>query len=70
MRKKTIMSVLFLLINSIALFAQNTSPAMADALRKDGKIYVVVLVIATIFVGIFAFLVYLERKISKLENNK
>ncbi len=70
MQKRTIMSVLFLLINSIQLLAQNTSPEMSEGLRKDGKIYVVVLVLATIFAGIFAFLVYLERKISKLENNK
>lgn len=70
MKKQTIMSVLFLLINSIEMMAQNTVPEMAEGLRKEGKIYVVVLVLATIFAGIFTFLVYLERKISKLENNK
>lgn len=70
MMRRTIMSIILLLINSMEILAQNTSPAMAEGLRKDGKIYVVVLVLATIFAGIFAFLVYLERKISKLENNK
>lgn len=40
---------------------------MADAMRSNGKIYVVVTVLATIFAGIFAYLVYLDRKISKLE---
>lgn len=43
---------------------------MADAMRSDGKIYVVVLVLATIFAGIFAYLIYLDRKISKLEKEK
>ncbi len=42
-------------------------PEMGDFLRSNGKIYVVVTVLATIFAGIFAYLVYLNRKISKLE---
>jgi CcmD family protein len=40
---------------------------MADAMRSNGKIYVVVTVLATIFAGIFVYLVYLDRKISRLE---
>ena len=44
-------------------------PEMADSLRSNGKIYVVVLVICTIFAGIILFLIYLERKIKKLEQN-
>ncbi len=55
---------------SFATYAQTDNPEMADALRKDGKIYVVVLVLATIFVGIIALLVRLDRKIKKLENNQ
>lgn len=47
--------------------AANAQPEMADKLRADGKIYVVVMVLATIFAGIFAYLVILDRKISKLE---
>lgn len=52
------------------LMAQQDSPEMADALRSSGKIYVVVLVLVSIFIGIIAYLVRLERKISKLEKNK
>lgn len=48
--------------------AQN-KPEMADMLRSNGKIYVVVLVICTIFVGIIFSLIYLERRIKRLENN-
>ncbi len=40
---------------------------MAEKLREDGKIYVVVLVLAVIFAGIIGYLVYLDRKITKLE---
>lgn len=70
MSKKIILSLLFLVLSHIMVFAQNTEPEMADALRKDGKIYVVILVLATIFAGIIAFVVHLDRKISKIEKNK
>ena len=40
---------------------------MADAMRANGKIYVVVAVLATIFAGIFAYLIVLDRKITKAE---
>lgn len=44
-----------------------SQPEMADALFANGKIYVVVVVLAIIFAGIIGFLIYLERKISRLE---
>ena len=40
---------------------------MADQLRADGKIWVVVTVIALVFAGIIAYLVRLDRQLSKLE---
>jgi len=65
---KYILTTLFLiLINSTILSAQTE---MADTMRSNGKIYVVVTVLATIFAGIFAYLVILDRKISKLEKEK
>jgi CcmD family protein len=45
-------------------------PAMADVMRQDGKIYVVVAVILIIFVVLAVYLFYLDRKISALENKK
>lgn len=42
---------------------------MADLLRQDGKIWVVVGVILIVFVGIIFFLISLDRKITKLEKN-
>ena len=44
-----------------------TAPQMADRFREDGKIYVVIAVIAIVFLAIVGFLIYLERKIKKLE---
>jgi len=43
---------------------------MADTFRSNGKIYVVLLVICTIFAGIILFLVFLERRIRKMEQNQ
>jgi CcmD family protein len=36
-------------------------------LYADGRIYVVVAVVATIFTGIIVFLINLDRKIAKIE---
>lgn len=39
----------------------------ADFMRSIGKIYVVVAVILVLFIGIFFFLINIDRKLSKLE---
>ena len=62
---KRILTTIFLLL--ITIITANAQPEMADKLRAEGKIYVVVMVLATIFAGIFVYLVMLDRKISKLE---
>lgn len=43
------------------------TPEMADALRGNGKIYVVVAVVTVVLAGLLAFLVSLDRKVSRLE---
>ncbi len=61
-----------LLILSTLTYAQDSvaqNPDMASSLRSSGKIYVVVLVLATIFAGIIAFLIYLERRLSRMERH-
>jgi uncharacterized membrane protein len=59
------------LLTLIPVFSHAQSgQEVADTFRSNGKIYVVVLVICTIFAGIILFLVYLERKIRKLEQNQ
>ena len=40
-----------------------------DFMRSNGKIYVVVAVIVIILVGLFIYLVNLDRKITKLEKD-
>jgi CcmD family protein len=58
-----------LLLLAPLAFAQTTeaAPAMADDLRASGKIYVVVAVVAIIVAGLLAYLISLDRKVSRLE---
>lgn len=51
---------------SILLIAQQ-NVEMADVMRSNGKIYVVLAVIITILVGLLLYLIRIDRKISKLE---
>jgi len=62
-------SLLFFALNliSITLFAQASDVAMADQMRADGKIWVVVGVIALIFAGIITYLIRLDSKLTKIE---
>ena len=64
MKKHGLFTALFLLLSSF-MFGQGEE---ADFMRSTGKIYVVVAVIVTIFIGIVLFLIYLDRKLTKLEN--
>ncbi len=47
---------------------ENTNVEMATGLYAEGKIYVVISVIALIFAGIVFYLFKTERKIKKLED--
>jgi len=69
MHKALFFSILFFLLPSLAI-AQETQAEMADTMRSNGKIYVVVLVLATIFAGIILYLVRLDRKITRIEKNQ
>lgn len=43
---------------------------MADEMRNNGKIYVVVAVSLTILAGLFFYLIILDKKISRFEKNE
>ncbi|RNI26221.1 CcmD family protein [Rufibacter latericius] len=44
-----------------------SDPEMADAMRRDGKIYIVVAVLVSVLLGVLFYLISLDKKISKLE---
>lgn len=65
---KLLSAFLFFCLLTMPLLANAPAePEMAEALRSSGKIYVVVLVIALVFVGLGIYLFRLDRKVSKLE---
>jgi ABC-type spermidine/putrescine transport system permease subunit II len=64
---KRILSLLFLLTTVVSNAQETTSPQMADAMRENGKIYIVISVIALIFLALVLFLVFIERRVKKLE---
>jgi hypothetical protein len=68
MRKFSFLYIILTML-SYAAVAQEQQAEMADVMRDNGKIYVVVLVLATIFAGIIIYLFRLDRKISKFEKN-
>lgn len=67
MRKAFLSAIAILFLAAARLSAQTPEPEMADSMRSNGKIYVVVLVLAAIFAGITVYLIRLERKINKVE---
>lgn len=66
---RTSLFLLTFLSTFLSAVSQETSRQvdMADTLRNNGKIYVVVAVLLTIFAGIIFYLVRLDKKISRLE---
>jgi CcmD family protein len=59
-----------LLVSIIFLFATSASAQsaeMADTMRSEGKIYVVVAILLVIFAGLIGYLVLLDRKVTRIE---
>jgi hypothetical protein len=70
--KKYFKSFLLVLMANVCIItaqAQDTAAnASTDVMRSNGKIYVVMAVVATIVTGLFAYVYSIDKKISKLEN--
>lgn len=67
---KKILFSLILVLASIQLFAQDNGIEMADKLRENGKIYVVVICVTIILVGLLIYLFSLDRRLKKIEKEK
>ncbi len=61
--------VIFTTLASINSNAQGVNN-QTDIMRSNGKIYVVMAVVLIILFGLFAYLVSVDRKISKIEKEK
>ncbi|MGM0581563.1 MAG: CcmD family protein [Bacteroidota bacterium] len=79
MKKIKYILVFSLLLMSLGLSAQKTEIVeedyandrieMADTMRSEGKIYVLVAVIVTLFAGFVIYAIMTERKVNKLEKS-
>jgi len=71
MRKLFIIVILFFTMPASAQESyagpENTKVEMADQLRSNGKIYVVVAVLSTVLLGMIIYTTTLDRRINKLE---
>lgn len=63
--RKIVLSLVLLLWSVGTSLAQTTE--MADVMRSNGKIYVVVAVLGIVLAGVLFYLINLDSKISKLE---
>ncbi len=58
---------LFLFLNTF-VFAQTSKPEMADKMRAEGKIYVVVAVVTLILIGLFTYIIITDKKVKDIED--
>lgn len=65
--KKYIFLIILQICFSLQAFAQATEVEMADTMRSNGKIYVVVVVLGIILMGMIAYVIAVDRKISRIE---
>ena len=70
--KQYFKSFLLVLMSNVCIMSAYAQDAAAntntDVMRSNGKIYVVMAVVATIVTGLFAYVYSIDKKISKLEN--
>lgn len=64
---KKITLILMLLISTLNLFAQENEVEMADALRSNGKIYIVVICVVIILLGLLFYLFAIDKRLKMLE---
>lgn len=66
---RLILLMIGLFVSSIS-FAQAQPVEMADTMRSNGKIYIVVAVCLTILIGLFLYVFSIDRKLNKLEKEQ
>jgi uncharacterized iron-regulated membrane protein len=67
--KKISFKKVFILIFFLISTALRPQAEMADAFRSDGKIYVVIGVIAVVLLALLAFLFWIDRKVNNTIQN-
>jgi hypothetical protein len=63
---KTYFLVTFLMLGFTPVFSQEVE--MADGMRAEGKIYVIVAIVLSVLVGLLGYLFLLVNKVNRIEN--
>ena len=67
--KKIVKGILCLVLAMVSIIVQaQPEVEMADTMRAEGKIYVVVGIILIVLAGLITYLLLLDKKVTKLEN--
>ena len=67
---KKIFLSLFAVCSAVVVFAQDGKQVeMADTMRSNGKIYIVVAVCLTILIGLFLYVFMVDRKVAAFEKS-
>lgn len=64
---KKLLILLLCVFSYLAVFAQPGQVEMADTFRSSGKIYVVIAIIAIIFIGLAVYLFSMDKRLKKIE---
>ncbi len=67
---RLLLMVLGCFVSSISFAQVQQKVEMADIMRSNGKIYIVVAVCLTILIGLFVYVFTIDRKISKIEKEQ
>lgn len=67
---KSIIATLSMLVFPAVGMAQESAVEMADLMRSNGKIYVVVGVVMLIILGILGYLIKLDMQLKKIEKQQ
>ncbi len=64
---KRIAAIIAMAMITVFANAQDAAADATDVMKTNGKIYVVMAVVVVIVLGLFIYLINLDRKIAKLE---
>ena len=71
MKRNSLLRILSLVLSFLLpLLSQAQAPEMADEMRSNGKIYIVLACVLLVLGGMLTFLLILESRLSKLEKGE
>jgi hypothetical protein len=57
-------------MSTASVRAQGNDIEMAEMMRSEGKIYIVIGVLMIMFIGFILYLIRLDRRVTKMENEE